>query len=113
MSRRTFKGRPLRAGALLSTGGCEPAHLSAGERSYPASEVRGSSLECKAAKAQERSRGDIRCLRSGAAAERSYTASKVRDSGQKCQAVTVQEQPRGATPPLRPGAAARRSYPRL
>ena len=108
MSRRTFKGRPLRAGALLSTGGCEPAHLSAGERSYPASEVRGSSLECKAAKAQERSRGDIRCLRSGAAAERSYTASEVSGSQEDLLRIRGQgQQPGGDTLHPRSGAAGR------
>ena len=52
--------------------------LSAGERSYPISEVRGSGLECQAAMAQERPRGATLCPRSGAAAGRSYPASEVR-----------------------------------
>ena len=81
------------------------------KRSYPTSEVRGSSQECQAATAWEQPRGATPCLRSGAAVERSYPVSEVRGSGRECQAVTAQEQPRGATPHPRPGAAARRSNP--
>ena len=44
----------------------------AARRSYPTSEVRGSSQECQAATVQERSRGATSCPRSGAAAGRSY-----------------------------------------
>ena len=52
--------------------------LSAAERSYPTSEVRGSSLECQASTAQEQPRGATLRPRSGAAAESSYPASEVR-----------------------------------
>ena len=57
--------------------------LSAAERSYPTSEVRG------------RSREDPHARR--AAAKRSYPTSEVRGSGQECQAETAQEWPRRAT----------------
>ena len=57
--------------------------LSAAERSYPTSEVRGSGLECQAATAQERPRGATLCPRSGAAAERSYPVSEVRGGDPK------------------------------
>ena len=46
-------------------------------RSYPASEVRGSSRECQAATAQEQLRGTTPHPRSGAAARRSYPASEM------------------------------------
>ena len=52
--------------------------LSAGERSYPISEVRGSGLECQAAMAQERPRGATLCPRSGAAAGRSHLAPEAK-----------------------------------
>ena len=45
--------------------------------SYPTSEVRGSSLECQAAMAQERLRGATRCPRPGTVAARSHPASEV------------------------------------
>ena len=51
--------------------------LSAAERSYPTSKVRGSSLECQAVTAQELPRGATLCPRSGEAG-RSYPASEVR-----------------------------------
>ena len=53
--------------------------LSAGERSYPISEVRGSDRECQAAMAQERQRGATLCPRSGAKVWRSYPAYEARD----------------------------------
>ena len=83
--------------------------LSAAERSYPTSDVRGGGLECQAGMAQE--------------AERSYPASKVRGCGLECQAATAQEgreelprirglwQPGGATLRPRSGAMARRGHP--
>ena len=52
--------------------------LSAAERSYPTSKVRGSSLECQAVTAQERPRGATLGSRSGAAAGRRQPRSKVR-----------------------------------
>ena len=68
----------MRAGAP-SAGGCEPAHQAqAAAKSYPTSEVRGSSLECQAATAHERSRGATLCLRSVAAGRR-HTTSEARD----------------------------------
>ena len=56
------------------------------KRSYPTSEIRGSSRECQAARVQERPR----------------RATQVQGQGR---------QPRGATPGPRSGAAAGRSYP--
>ena len=55
--------------------------LSAAERSYPTSKVRGSSLECQAVMVQERMRGVTPHPRSGADAERSYPASEARGGG--------------------------------
>ena len=46
------------------------------KRSYPTSEVRGSSLECQAALAQEQPRGATLHPRSGAVARRSHPTSK-------------------------------------
>ena len=57
--------------------------LSVAESSYPTSEVRGSGLECQAAKAQEWPRGATPRPRSGAAAERSYAVSEGRDGGRE------------------------------
>ena len=53
------------------------ARGAAAKRSYPTSEVRGSSQECQAAMTQECPKGATPCLRSGAAAERSYPLSDV------------------------------------
>ena len=69
--------------------------LSAAERSYPTSEVRG------------RSREDPHARR--AAAKRSYPTSEVRGSSRECQAETAQERPRGATPCPRSGSEAGRT----
>ena len=60
--------------------------LSAAWRSYPTSEVRGSSQECQAAMAQEQPREVTPRPRSRATAERSYPASEARDG-------TREEQP--------------------
>ena len=65
-----IKRRRLQAGSL-----------SAGERSYPTSEVRGSSLECQAATVQERLRGATPSLRLGAMAKTSYLVSEARGGG--------------------------------
>ena len=68
------KHRRLRAGSL-----------STAQRSYPMFEVRGSSLECQAATAQERPRGATLCPRSGAAAERNHPAPEARGGGREEQ----------------------------
>ena len=61
------------------------AQRAAARRSYPASEVRGSSRECQAATVQEHPRGATPHSRSGGAAERSYPASEARGGGQEEQ----------------------------
>ena len=104
----------------LSAGGCdrrakrsreEPPHVrgegwklggpharrAAAKRSYPTSEVRGSSEEYQTVTAQEPPRGATPRPRSGAAARSSYPASEVRGGGQE-------ELPHVPTSPrLRPG----------
>ena len=70
----------------LSTAAAVTDALSAAERSYPTSQVRGSGRECQAATAQEWQR----------------RATQVRGQGQR---------QRGATPRPRSGVAARRRYP--
>ena len=108
--------------------------VSAAERSYPTSKLRGRSWEdpmpeggrprelphvrgqgqqprvpgCNGAGAAERS---YQHPRSGAAAERSYPVSEVRGDGREFQAATAQEQRRGATARPRPGVSAGRSNP--
>ena len=77
MIRVFAKRRRLLAGTLC---------LSAAERSYPTSEVRGRGLECQAATAQERPRGATQRPRLG--------------------------RPGGATPRPRPGAVTLRSHPK-
>ena len=67
-----------RSGLLVKPSIILSGALSAAERSYPMSEIRGSGLECQVAKAQERPRGATPCPRSGATAGRSSTASEVR-----------------------------------
>ena len=62
---------------------------STAERSYPTSEVRGSSLDCQAVMAQERPRGATLQPRSGLVAERSYPASKVSGSREETPCVEV------------------------
>ena len=57
--------------------------LSAGERSYPTTKVRGSSLECQAAAVQERPRGATPHPRSGVVAGRRHPMFKVRGSREK------------------------------
>ena len=60
--------------------------LSAAERSYPTSEVRGSSQECQAVTGQEWARGATPRPRSEvAAAETSYPTSEARGRGQEEQ----------------------------
>ena len=94
-------GRRLRAGSL-----------STAERSYPTFEVRGSSLECQAATAQERPRGATLCPRSGAASERSYPVSEVSGSGrEELPRVGGQGQPGDTTSHRRPGVVTLRSHP--
>ena len=73
-----------------------PGTLSAAERSYPKSDVRGSGQVCQAATVQEWPRGATLHPRSGAAAERRHPASR---SGPG---------PGGAILRLRSGAAGRR-----
>ena len=69
------------------------------DRSYPTSEVRGSSQECQA----EKSTGT---------AEKSYPASEVRGGGrEELSCVRGQGRPGEATSHLRPGAVALRSHP--
>ena len=73
--------------------------LSAAEKSYPTSEVRGTGLECQAAKAQERLRGATLGSRSGAVAGRRYPAPEVRGGGQEeLPCVGGQWRPGGDTP---------------
>ena len=77
--------RPHIRGQGQKLGGPHAQRVAA-KRSYPTSEVRGSSRECQAVMVQERRRG----------------ATQVRGQGQR---------PEGVTPHPRSGAAARRSYP--
>ena len=94
------------------------------KRSYPTSEVRGSSQECQAAMTQEWPKGATPCLRSGAAAERSYPLSDVgavaesarwqqcRNGLEELPHARGQEwQLGGATPRPRPRVAAETSNP--
>ena len=64
------KRRRMRAGTL-----------SAAERSYPKSKIRGRGLECQAAMMPEQPRGATLRLRSGVADERSYPEAEVRGDG--------------------------------
>ena len=99
--------RPGRATPRLRSG-------AATERSYPTSEVRGSSQECQAATAQEQQRGATPHSRSGAAAGRSYSTSEVRGSNQE-ERPHVQgqgRQPGGATPRPRSGGCVGAEGPR-
>ena len=70
--------KPLTLAAATGT-------LSVAKRSYPTSEVRGSSRECQAATAQEWPRGATLRPRSRAAARGTYPASEVRGGGQEEQ----------------------------
>ena len=70
--------------------------LSAAERSYPTSEVRGSGRECQAVMAQERPRGATPHPKSGAAAGRRHPESEVRAAAGRSNAGTGG--PRGAIP---------------
>ena len=72
------------------------------KRTYPTSEVRGSSREFQTATAQGRPKGATPRLRSGWAAERRYPASEVGGGGW---------QPRGATLRPRSEGVAERKYP--
>ena len=85
-------------------GGCE--------RSYPMSEVRGSGLECQAAMAQERPRGDTLHPRSGTVAGRRHPESKVRGGGwEELPHVPGQWRLEGDTPHPRSGVARRSHLP--
>ena len=99
-----------------------PGALSAAERSYPTSEVRGGSqdeLPCEGGQWQreetprvrglgQQSRGATQRLRPGEAAERSYAASEVRGGWENPPRSRGQEQrPRGATLHWRPGVASK------
>ena len=75
------------------------------------SEVRGSSLDCRAATAQGWPRGSALHPRSGAAAERSYSVSEASGGQEETPCVRDQGRPGEATLRLRPGAAAWRSNP--
>ena len=75
------------------------------------SEVRGSSLDCRAATAQGWPRGAALHPRSGAAAERSYPVSEASGGREETPCVRDQGRPGEATLRLRPGAAAWRSNP--
>ena len=59
------------------------ARRAVAKRSYPTSEVRGSSRTYQTAMVQERLRGATQCPRSGGAAERRYPASEVRGGGRE------------------------------
>ena len=61
------------------------ARRAVAKRSYPTSEVRGSSRECQAAAAQEQLRGGTPRPRSGGAAGRSYPTSEGRGGGREKQ----------------------------
>ena len=95
------KRRPWRAGSL-----------SAAERSYPTSEVRGSGLECQAAMAQEQPKGATLHPSSGVAAGRRHPASEVRGSSWE-EVPHVQGQWRlgGATSHPMSGVVTLRSHP--
>ena len=80
---RTKRGReelPHVRGQGQKPGGPH-ARRAAAKRSYPTSEVRGSSRECQAATVQKRPRGATPHPRSEAAAGRSYPASEARGGG--------------------------------
>ena len=87
----------------------------AANRSYPTSEVRGSSREYQTVTAQERPRGATPGPRSGGAAERRYPASEVRGGDKRSYPASEvrgggwKEVPHAPSP--RPGAAGGRSYP--
>ena len=78
---------PLQKASLVRDERSHPtsdhARRAAAKRSYPTSEVRGSSRECQGATAQERLRGAIPRLRSGAATKRSYPAFEVRGGDER------------------------------
>ena len=75
------------------------------------SKVRGSSLECQAAKAQEQRKGATLHPRSGAAAERSYPASEFSGGREELPRVQGQWRPGEATSHPRPGSVTLRSHP--
>ena len=76
------------------------------------SEVRGSSLDCRAATAQGWPRGAALHPRSGAAAERSYPVSEASGSREETPCVRDQGRPGEATLRPRPGVVTLRSHPR-
>ena len=106
-----------------------PSALSATKRSYPTSEVRGSSRECQAETVQEQQRGATPRLRSGVAAKsarlqqhRSSQAELPHARRQGRWRIGATPRPRsggctgaggrrGATPRFRSGGAAVRRYP--
>ena len=75
------------------------------------SKVRGSSLECQAAKAQEQWKGATLHPRTGAAAERSYPASEFSGGREELPRVQGQWRPGEATSHPRPGSVTLRSHP--
>ena len=97
--------------------------LSAAEGSYPTSEVRGSSLKCQAATAQEWLPGATLCPRSVvarrscpvsevmAAARRSSLASEASGGWEETPCIRGQGRPGEATSFPRPGAVTLRSHP--
>ena len=106
--------------AHLSAGGSDPAHLSAGERRYPTSEVSGSGQGCQAATAQEQLRG-YPSLRSGVAAGGATRRPRSVAAGRRQPASSSEargggpEEPPGARGQgrcPRPGAVVGRSNPR-
>ena len=114
--RRTKRGReelPHIRGEGQKPGGPH-ARRAAAKRSYPISEVRGSSREHKTATVQERPRGTTPRPRSGRAAERRYPESEVRGGDERSYPVSKvrghgrEEIPHASSP--RPGATGRRSY---
>ena len=96
------------------------ARRAAAKRSYPTSEVRGSSRECQAETAQERPRGATPHPRSGAAAGMSYPTPPRPRPGRRPGGPTPRPRspgcagaggPRGAIPRSRSGRVAVRRYP--
>ena len=93
---------PLQKASLVRDERSHPtsdhARRAAAKRSYPTSEVRGSSRECQGATAQERLRGAIPRRRSGAATGRRYPRPKPEARGNGRE-----ELPHAPTPEARGG----------
>ena len=82
-------------------------HTKCGQEVLPPSKVRGSGLECQAATAQEKPRGDTPRPRSRPAAEMSYPTSEVSGGQEELPHVRGQWRLGGDTPCLRAGASRR------